>query len=570
MKLLSYDIIGSPDPARKERKTIYLTQNNIDDIIFKEDTLYVINGEINKDEPTEIIIPKGSILKFNHDSYFGDNITLKLNNTFIDAGLEKIFDGTKVDGFMLNDEIPVEWFGAIGDGLTDDSQAINNCIKYSGNQTVLLGANCYYVEDTIMFTESNWNPDTFIGTRCEDKWPIDKPFICKGTIIGGPNLKNIIKFDMGTNTIYIENIKMLNEDSDGVAVYCFTSAKKFFIGKIQKADDGQGSSTPSSLTEPFSTPNGIAVHFDGSMSYHKVEFGTIQGFEYGIHITDNLTGYGNRVGMGKNVFEIGNFWEVVKPIYVNLTGNSYFNGNSFQLRSNVEKLSTENNDACVITILNNKNGDIINDLYVNCNYWESVGTRYITLKKVKNAVFTGHFSGADLINKSSGSGKVKQYDRIKTLQAPFLDNRIFDLDNCANIKFIEMCNAIPIEVFSQINSTRIELQNSTLIRTLTNQYLVQNSTVLFDKAIFLSEDGNNTVASNMNVSIIIEPNFRHLNQIEYENDLPAVGDRDNTKWYAIPISDHGDIIKYKVYIYDGTNWVGESTGTPDLYFAKQF
>lgn len=121
---------------------IYLTSTNIDTITFESGKLYVVDDYINPNESTTYTIPENCVLAFTHQGKFGSNVILNLTNTVISARLQTIFDGTRVIGFMKNAEVPVEWFGAVGDGITDDAAAINACIKYTGNQTVLLGGKC--------------------------------------------------------------------------------------------------------------------------------------------------------------------------------------------------------------------------------------------------------------------------------------------------------------------------------------------------------------------------------------------------------------------------------------------
>lgn len=358
---------------------------------------------------------------------------------------------------------------------------------------------------------------------------------------------------MGTNTVYIENVKMLSKNTNGAAVHLATSAKNLFIGKIQKVDDGQGSSIPSSLTEPTAV-SGVGVHIDGYTSESKFVFGTIQGFTIGIEIssTKSSYGYGNTVRMGKNIFEIESFWNVLKPIYVYFT-SGYFNGNTFKIRALNKNLAAENANANQIEIVNATKGSTnLCDLYIDIPYWEAVGTRYLVLKFCDSAVITGHFSGADLLSKS-GSGHVVQYNRIKSGSAPYTTQKIFDFTRCRNILIIPTGWHLPIETISMSNVSNFKIEHATLINSLSSYYVDVDSTICFDEVNYIRKNGEIAMTSSdaNDVIAILKPHIRHLKNIEYVSSLPET--LDTTKWYAIPVTDQG-IGKYEVHIYDGTAW----------------
>ncbi len=109
--------------------------------LSKANTIYEIRYSffLNKD----IVIPEGCLLEFNGGSISGAH-TITGNNTVIRAGVFKIFSTDIIlAGTWKVIEAYPEWFGAKGDGCTDDTYSINKCFEFFP-KTVLCGTN-YYV-----------------------------------------------------------------------------------------------------------------------------------------------------------------------------------------------------------------------------------------------------------------------------------------------------------------------------------------------------------------------------------------------------------------------------------------
>ena len=106
-----------------------------------DNTVYVIKYDYKL--ASNITIPDGCVLQFNGGSIAGD-YKLFGTNTCINANLVKIFgEGVKLGGTWNVRESYPEWFGAKGDGVTDDKKAIQRVLDYFDN--VYFSAKKYFI-----------------------------------------------------------------------------------------------------------------------------------------------------------------------------------------------------------------------------------------------------------------------------------------------------------------------------------------------------------------------------------------------------------------------------------------
>lgn len=101
------------------------------DMMQATNTIYIIRYDFVLGE--DIIVPANCILEFDGGSLSGA-YTITGNNTGIEAGLVKIFstDVMLAGSWNVVEAYP-EWFGAKGDDIYDDSDAIQKCLSISSN-----------------------------------------------------------------------------------------------------------------------------------------------------------------------------------------------------------------------------------------------------------------------------------------------------------------------------------------------------------------------------------------------------------------------------------------------------
>lgn len=110
---------------------------NIQNKFKKTNTIYKITKDMDLEGST-LIIPVGCTLDFQGGSF--KNGTIEGNGTVIQSELRRIFDDNVVlEGVWNVKEGYPEWFGGKGDGITDNTQAIKNCIKYFTNTYISAG-----------------------------------------------------------------------------------------------------------------------------------------------------------------------------------------------------------------------------------------------------------------------------------------------------------------------------------------------------------------------------------------------------------------------------------------------
>lgn len=110
-------------------------------------TLYTITGNCVLDG--DVALAPGSMLKFEGGSITGSG-SITAERLIVDALPYKIFgDSVAISGFG-NDEVSAHWWGATGDGVTDDSFAVNRALQCAGTSWVVLENMTYRIDSTII------------------------------------------------------------------------------------------------------------------------------------------------------------------------------------------------------------------------------------------------------------------------------------------------------------------------------------------------------------------------------------------------------------------------------------
>ena len=126
--------------------------------ISTELTMYIIEGDCSLSG--DVSLAPGSILKFEGGMISGSG-TIKGSRLMIDAPKYQIF-GEKVifennidakKGAIANGEVSAHWWGAVGDGVTNDCGAIKRALNVAGSSWVVLDNLKYLTDKTIILGE---------------------------------------------------------------------------------------------------------------------------------------------------------------------------------------------------------------------------------------------------------------------------------------------------------------------------------------------------------------------------------------------------------------------------------
>jgi hypothetical protein len=167
----------------------------------------------------DITVPENSVLEFDGGSISagsGENMdTITGQNTGIDAGLVKIFDTsvTLAGTWSLKGLYP-EWFGAKGDGVTDDGAILNAVLSmpypmvlglkktYITSQSLLVYRDIYGNSSTIQIADSSVNISVI---HTQNSGLANPVYIRDLRVFGGDTTRVATGFYIDTHHVTLEN-----------------------------------------------------------------------------------------------------------------------------------------------------------------------------------------------------------------------------------------------------------------------------------------------------------------------------------------------------------------------------
>lgn len=198
---------------------------------YSSDTIYLIKYNFDFGNKT-ITLPENSILCFEGGSF--SNVTLKGSNTTIQAQNYEIFKNVTLTGTWDTADFYVEWFGAKGDGVNDDTTSIQKALDVVLSVTLPFHitvhlSKTYRITDTLNIHAETTLKGNFIGSfmnyaKTQYKCIVADFSDTKKWVVQSSNLKNSAynanigknPVDSGTikyqEAIRIENVKIESND----------------------------------------------------------------------------------------------------------------------------------------------------------------------------------------------------------------------------------------------------------------------------------------------------------------------------------------------------------------------
>ena len=298
-------------------------------------TMYIIEGDCSLSG--EVSLAPGSILKFEGgtiDAMPDTSFTIRGSNLIIEAPKYQIFgDSINVTG-IANSEVSAHWWGAVGDGETEDADAINRALKAAGTSWVVLDNLKYKIKAPITLNKE--------GQKLK----------CYGSISYDP----------------------FNPDSSCAAIDLRASNIKLDINKLSGPDNGSG------------------VLFSWNVFHGNINVNEIEKFKYGL----NLTPVAN-IHVGANAYAGVQYckisWQSVKcniGIYIDLwnkenlanssvwVNENQFNGGRLLCANGIVVAEKKNN-------LNSYTADLINGNVFNSIGFEGSSSSLITPITLRHA-----------------------------------------------------------------------------------------------------------------------------------------------------------------------------------------
>lgn len=291
----------------------------------------------------KVYIPRGTKVIFGPNGKLSKGVTLALENTVIEANpRQQIFAGTNIIGRMNVPFVYPEWWGAKGDGVTDDSTAINNCFKVASKSTVLMTAERYKVDSTIIIDEevsdiTYTNEETY-----QNDGHYGMQVILKGSLWGTANASPVLHINMSQLTFKCDGAIVCHPKAE-VAVVCNSERHSdIYINRIMRGRDYTNTVSSEEEGEKYKWFTGIGFFHIGGNS-GRIQVNTIFGFKYGYRASTEICNQyyiswmSNKITLGTIIAPY--------PIYIwlasdqegvtnNSRHNSFYHNNDITIQSN--------------------------------------------------------------------------------------------------------------------------------------------------------------------------------------------------------------------------------------------
>ena len=492
---LRKNIVNIEDPVTGNVvKMNYLTQS----MISKENTIYIIQYDYSLNGQT-IIIPDNCVLKFEGGQL--KNGTINFNNTLLSGDI-KI--KTNILGDIRNGDIYPEWFGAVGDGIIDDSNAFLTAFEIISNSFISIDKfrRVGYTNTLVL----NTNKEYYITSSLELN-SVSINIKGAGTLIyGGKN--HCMKFTKCT----------------GVNIDISFIAKSDFIDtyKVDWNDN----------------PNRTAIILDG-VRESNFKFDKIVGFTKGIVVT----GDGN-YGCYNNYFKLASMYNLYKSIVIesfnqywpndNVVEGGYFIGNIDEVANTII------NSPTAIRSFIEINGDSIYP---------------ITSWKFKDCYFQGQLAvltnGDNIVTKvfyANQYCKNFKFENIAIEDTTSSTGSVFHFNN-------DQCKDIEIDTIDYVDN-----YNFNYLGFISNDwnYLKRLHNITFKQREGLQEIYRINVSKYYEVPFRVESSTNDDGGILLSNDLNPIFDLKNSKFVnrynpnrSFPISGNLlSVTKGQIYYYD--------------------
>lgn len=546
--------------------------------------IYVIDTVINPDSETTFLVGNNSILKFTRNGQFGDNCIIDCATPLeIEAGMHKVFGAGTIKAILKNPIVYPEWWGAVGDGLTDDAPAINRCILAAHRNTVLLGQSFYRITSTPIIirealgdtsryesfgisyptgsSEAHW---VYKGDEGDQE--LRRKIIINGCLIGDDSLVGPVVYVQSFSSGVLEinaavYVRNTSTSSCGVMFTGTVNSDRIYINTVLKESvDRTGGNTTDHRG------SGCGVVFGQINVNLNAYIGAIAGFEYGIVFTDRVTlpefcpnfsiiqsDIKSKAGQMMNLFNIGMISATKYPIYFKYTNNdSYFNCNEVNisnLNGSLSGTAYTNYGDCITVIKASKTELGENKFTIRAA--DGFYSHLFNLNGVRGWIINTH---ANVQDSYVGTGTGNSSRATSHLTDSMC--KVFKFTDCHNIQ-INTCANIFGETLDFTNCSRIKINNVYFTEETTpglDDSEIRHGVTFIDKVKFnaelsIIEDNNITANTSVGTSaLILVPERRYLHNIHYVETLPAALTSTNHQFYALTSTEYGTNIKlYALY-----------------------